>query len=124
MQLLTATLLFPDAKSSSDISTQPRERTAKHWKYKQAMYTVIQEIFQNVRKIMDLISFNCFGFQFNPFSFFTVISCADNSRLAEKRTKSNICHLSNYKHNKCKAVNSKQAAAKVTPISYWTLASN
>lgn len=30
MQLLTATLLLPGAMSSSDISTQPRERTAKH----------------------------------------------------------------------------------------------
>lgn len=33
MQLLTATLLFPGAKSSSAISTQPKERTAKHWKH-------------------------------------------------------------------------------------------
>ena len=32
MQLLTATLLLPGAISSSDISTQPRERTAKHCK--------------------------------------------------------------------------------------------
>lgn len=31
MQLFTATLLRPGAISSSDISTQPRERTAKHW---------------------------------------------------------------------------------------------
>lgn len=30
MQLLTATLLRPGASSSSVISTQPRERTAKH----------------------------------------------------------------------------------------------
>lgn len=30
MQLLTATLLRPGANSSSVISTQPRERTAKH----------------------------------------------------------------------------------------------
>lgn len=31
IQLLTATLLFPGARSSSAISTQPKERTAKHW---------------------------------------------------------------------------------------------
>lgn len=30
MQLLTATLLRPGASSSSVISTQPREHTAKH----------------------------------------------------------------------------------------------
>lgn len=34
MQLLTATLLFPGAKSSSAISTHPKERTAKDWKPK------------------------------------------------------------------------------------------
>lgn len=32
IQLLTATLLFPGARSSSPISTQPKERTAKHWR--------------------------------------------------------------------------------------------
>lgn len=30
MQLLTAMLLLPGARSSSGISTQPSERTAKH----------------------------------------------------------------------------------------------
>lgn len=38
MQLLTATLLLPGAMSSSDISTQPRERTAKHWQKKYAAH--------------------------------------------------------------------------------------
>lgn len=36
MQLLTAMLLLPGAMSSSDISTQPSERTAKHCKCKDA----------------------------------------------------------------------------------------
>lgn len=50
MQLLTATLLFPGAKSSSAISTHPRERTAKHWNTQKDM-TLLHIQYSTQRRI-------------------------------------------------------------------------